>query len=192
MAAVELPIGWSFFDGIAGSHGYNSLSIDGATAIGIGEITCGEVRVVITNDWSVEETVRLRRQVQTNPVPGAINLALEASIEIDDSRPLAPGKIYSPTQWRRGEKLLFADHRLAYPIASVWSPTQERLFWLARTRPAERDEPAERMRAGATTGNARNWAASDSGSTMMAGSSRDGHMRKRTAARCLMPRARRP
>jgi len=54
--------------------------------------------------------------------------------------------IYSPTQWRRGEMFLFADHRLAYPITSVWSPAMERLFWLARTRPGERDERAERMR----------------------------------------------
>lgn len=143
---VELPINWSFLDGIAGSRGYNSLSIDGATAIGVGEFACGEVRVTITDDWSVEETVRLRRHVEANPGPGAINLALEASIEIDDSRPLVPGMIYSPTQWRRGEMFLFADHRLAYPITSVWSPAMERLFWLARTRPGERDERAERMR----------------------------------------------
>lgn len=143
---VKLPIHWSFLDGNAGSHGYNSLRIDGATAIGVGEFVCGEARVTITDTWSVEEMVRLRRHVQANPGAGAINLALEASIEIDDSRPFVPGMIYSPTQWRRGEMFLFADHRLAYPITSVWSPAVERLFWLARSRPAERDERAERMR----------------------------------------------
>jgi hypothetical protein len=143
---VKLPINWSFLDGIAGSHGYNSLSIDGAIAIGVGEFACGKAQGAITDDWSIEDAVRLRRHVRANPGPGAINLALEASIEIEDSRPFVPGMIYSPTQWRRGEMFLFADHRLAYPIASVWSPALERLFWLARTRPAERDERAERMR----------------------------------------------
>jgi hypothetical protein len=143
---VELPIRWSFLDGIAGARGYDSLSVEGAAAIGVGEFACGEVRVTITDHWSVEETVRLRRHVQANPGREAINLALEASIEIDDLRPFAPGMIYSPTQWRRGETFLFADHRLAYPIAAVWSRAIARLFWLARTRPGERDERAERTR----------------------------------------------
>jgi hypothetical protein len=145
-AAAQPSRSRSFLNGGAGSHGYSSLSIQGASAIGVGEFTSREVGVTITDDWSLDETVRLHRHVQENRGPDAINLALNAAIEFDDSRPLVPGMIYSPTQWRRGEMFLFADHRPAFPIASVWSPAMKQLFWLARTRPGEHDERAERTR----------------------------------------------
>jgi hypothetical protein len=93
---VELPIIWSFLNGGAGSYGYNSLSIQGASTIGVGEFTCGEVRLTIADYCLLDETVRLHRHVQANPGPDAINLALNAAIEFDDSRPLVPGMIYSP------------------------------------------------------------------------------------------------
>ena len=124
--------------------GISLPSIDGSGAIGIGEFAAGETLVTISDEWSAAETTRLRRHVQASPGRGALNLALEASVDAVDPRPLAPGTIYSPAQWRQGRSRLVADHRLAYPIISVWSQATQRLFWLARTRPGERDERAER------------------------------------------------
>lgn len=143
---IERPISWAVLGGSGSFQGYRSLQIDGAKATGVGEFACGEAQVSVADDWSVAETIRLRRRIQATPGAGALNLSLEASVDVADPRPLAPGMIYSPAQWRRGETFLFADHRLAYPIAAVWSEAMERLFWFARTRPAERDEPAERAR----------------------------------------------
>ena len=131
---------------MGGSQEYRCFSIDGSNAIGIGEFVAGEARVTITDEWSAAETLRLHRRVQASQGIGALNLTLAASVDSINSRPLAPGMIYSPAQWRRGQTFLFADHRLAYPITSVWSQLTRQLFWLARTRPGERDEPAQRPR----------------------------------------------
>jgi hypothetical protein len=143
---LEHPIAWASLDGASCAGGYDSLRIDGAAAIGVCEFACDAARMTIADEWSLAETVRLRRRVRATPGAGAFNLAVEMSVDIADPRPLAPGMIYSPTQWRRAETFLFAEHRLAYPIVSVWSQAMERLIWLARTRPARRDEPAERVR----------------------------------------------
>ncbi len=143
---VEHPIAWASLDGARCAGGYDSLKTDRLAANGVCEFACDGARMTIADEWSLGETMRLRRRVHARPGAGAFNFAIETSVDIADPRPLAPGMIYSPTQWRRGETFLFADHRLAYPIVSVWSRTTERLFWLARTRPALRDEQAERVR----------------------------------------------